>query len=201
MRTTKPWTLGAYNSTVRTADETQIARFWSDGAGTSTPVGHWNDLAEQVAMAQGNSTADNARLFAMLDITMADAGDCRLQCKIYRRFLAANYGHSKRRHRWQRFNDGRSIVATVVDHAKLPGIRFRPQHVQRRGGNDSRFHLRQQLFILHNLRRPGRGHAFVLQLRSSGRRSRRKPNLWWHPLGVFEPRRPGRRTSIWQTTF
>ncbi|HEY2253375.1 MAG TPA: Ig-like domain-containing protein, partial [Planctomycetaceae bacterium] len=64
---------GAYNSTVRTTDETQIARFWADNAGTSTPPGHWNDLAEQVAMAQGNSTADNARLFAMLDITLADA--------------------------------------------------------------------------------------------------------------------------------
>src|SRR5262249_11611400 len=65
--------LGAYNSTDRTADQTQIARFWADGAGTSTPVGHWNDLAQQVAMAQGDSTAENARLFAMLDITMADA--------------------------------------------------------------------------------------------------------------------------------
>ena len=67
-------TLGAANSTVRTADQTQIARFWADGAGTSTPVGHWNLVAEQIASATGNSIAENARLFAMLDFSLADAG-------------------------------------------------------------------------------------------------------------------------------
>ncbi len=66
-------TLGRFDSTARTADQTQIPRFWADNAGTSTPPGHWNNLAQQIAMAEGNSTADNARLFAMLDITLADA--------------------------------------------------------------------------------------------------------------------------------
>ncbi len=66
-------TLGAYNSTVRTADQTQITRFWADGPGTSSPPGHWNLVAEQVATAAGNSIAENARLFALLNITLADA--------------------------------------------------------------------------------------------------------------------------------
>ena len=65
--------LGAANSTTRTADQTQIARFWSDGAGTASPPGHWNAIAEQAAVSQGNSIAENARLFAMLDIALADA--------------------------------------------------------------------------------------------------------------------------------
>ncbi len=66
-------TLGSRNSTARTADQTQVARFWADGAGTSTPPGHWNVLARQIAAAAGNSISENARLFAMLDITLADA--------------------------------------------------------------------------------------------------------------------------------
>ena len=66
-------TLGSRNSTARTADQTQVARFWADGAGTSTPPGHWNVLAGQIAAATGNSISENARLFAMLDITLADA--------------------------------------------------------------------------------------------------------------------------------
>jgi PAP2 superfamily/Bacterial Ig-like domain len=65
--------LGARNSAARTADQLQIARFWAGGPGTSTPPGHWNLIAEQVATAAGNSIAENARLFAMLNIALADA--------------------------------------------------------------------------------------------------------------------------------
>lgn len=57
--------LGAKNSTTRTTDQTQIALFWSDGAGTDTPPGHWNQITEQVA---------DARVFALLDLALADAG-------------------------------------------------------------------------------------------------------------------------------
>ena len=42
----------------------EIARFWADGAGTYTPPGHWNQIAAQVAVVQGNSLSENARLFA-----------------------------------------------------------------------------------------------------------------------------------------
>lgn len=66
--------LGSINSTTRTADQTQIAQFWADGAGTFTPPGHWNQIAQNVAANKGNSLLDNARLFALLDISLADAG-------------------------------------------------------------------------------------------------------------------------------
>ena len=65
--------LGAANSTLRTADQTQIAKFWSDGSGTYTPAGHWDQIAEIVSHSQGLSIADNARLFAQLNLAMADA--------------------------------------------------------------------------------------------------------------------------------
>jgi hypothetical protein len=65
--------LGSATSTTRTTDQTQIARFWSDGSGSYTPPGHWNQVAAQAAQQSGDSLAEDARLFATLDITLADA--------------------------------------------------------------------------------------------------------------------------------
>ncbi|MEQ1731186.1 MAG: Ig-like domain-containing protein, partial [Vicinamibacterales bacterium] len=42
--------------------------------GTYTPPGHWNQIAEQIALQQGNSLSANARLFAELNVALADAG-------------------------------------------------------------------------------------------------------------------------------
>jgi membrane-associated phospholipid phosphatase len=66
--------LGGRDSKARTADQTQIAYFWADGAGTVTPPGHWNQLAQAVARQRGNTLAENARLFALLNVSLADAG-------------------------------------------------------------------------------------------------------------------------------
>lgn len=66
--------LGAFDSTVRTPEQTQIALFWADGGGTFTPPGHWNQIAADVAMARGDTLVQDARLFALLNVGMADAG-------------------------------------------------------------------------------------------------------------------------------
>ncbi len=68
--------LGAANSTIRTAEQTEIAKFWANGAGTFTPPGHWNQIAQDVARDQFSSLVDNARLFAALDVAVADAAIC-----------------------------------------------------------------------------------------------------------------------------
>ena len=65
--------LGSVNSTTRTADETQIARFWNGNSGTVTPPGIWNQIAETAAGMVGNSLAQDARLFAELNVAEADA--------------------------------------------------------------------------------------------------------------------------------
>lgn len=66
--------LGASNSTTRTADQTQIAYFWADSPGaTASPVGKWNLIAQTLATQQGNTLAENARMFALLDVTLGDA--------------------------------------------------------------------------------------------------------------------------------
>jgi len=65
--------LGSATSATRTPEQTDIARFWADGAGSATPPGHWNLIAQDVAEMQGNTVSENARLFALLNIATADA--------------------------------------------------------------------------------------------------------------------------------
>src|SRR5207302_1383230 len=55
--------------------------FWADGAGTETPPGHWNSIAQIVGAAQHNTLEQNARLFALLNIAMADAAICAWDAK------------------------------------------------------------------------------------------------------------------------
>ncbi len=73
--------LGAALGSTRTADQTQIALFWADGAGTETPPGHWNSIAQIIAAGQGNTPEENARLFALLNVAMADAAICAWDAK------------------------------------------------------------------------------------------------------------------------
>ena len=66
---------GELSSTERTEDETEIAQFWSyDRPDTFRPPGQWNQIAQEVALDEGNSLEDNALLFAELNVAMADAG-------------------------------------------------------------------------------------------------------------------------------
>ncbi|MEM9367199.1 MAG: dockerin type I domain-containing protein [Planctomycetota bacterium] len=64
---------GSLDSEIRTADQTEIAIFWADGGGTFTPPGHWNQIAADVAIERDQFLLENARLFAMLNLGLADA--------------------------------------------------------------------------------------------------------------------------------
>ncbi len=66
--------LGRKDSSTRTSEQTQIAKFWADGSGTFTPGGHWNEIAEQISTNQNTNLVETARLFALLNISLADAG-------------------------------------------------------------------------------------------------------------------------------
>src|SRR5205085_8329625 len=87
--------LGAAVGSTRTVEQTEIALFWADGAGTETPPGHWNSIAQIIATAQGNTLEENARLFALLNIAMADAAICAWDAKytfhFWRPVTAINY--------------------------------------------------------------------------------------------------------------
>jgi hypothetical protein len=61
-------TLGALNSTVRTADETEIAFFWTDHVGMQ-----YSRAFRALATARNLNVVDTTRLFAMLYTSGADA--------------------------------------------------------------------------------------------------------------------------------
>src|SRR5262249_40364684 len=65
--------LARADSTTRTDEQTQIAKFWNDGLGTAFAMGYWNRIAQQVATDRGLSLDQDARLFALLNIAEADA--------------------------------------------------------------------------------------------------------------------------------
>jgi hypothetical protein len=60
----------------RTPEETVIGIYWAyDGAADlGTPPRLYNQIVRQVAIKQGNTIAQNARLFALVNVAMADAG-------------------------------------------------------------------------------------------------------------------------------
>jgi hypothetical protein len=60
--------LGEINSTVRSVDQTDIGRFWG-----AAPVQNvWNQIAQIAGMSSRNTLEQNARMFAVLDASVAD---------------------------------------------------------------------------------------------------------------------------------
>jgi hypothetical protein len=59
--------LGAFSSTTRTADETNAAIFWQ-----SQPLGLYGGVMRELSAGFGLTTAQNARLFAMVSLAGAD---------------------------------------------------------------------------------------------------------------------------------
>jgi hypothetical protein len=59
--------LGQDSSTTRTADQTQVARFWA------APIqNYWNEIAQTAALAHHGGLERDARLFAELNLSIAD---------------------------------------------------------------------------------------------------------------------------------
>ena len=65
---TKVEALGVANGTTASADEMLTGRFWNGAI-----QNYWNEIAQTAAIELGLSTADSARLFALLDLALADA--------------------------------------------------------------------------------------------------------------------------------
>jgi hypothetical protein len=59
--------LGVENSTTATADEALTGRFWNGAI-----QNYWNEITQTAAQTHNLRTADNARLFALLNLSLAD---------------------------------------------------------------------------------------------------------------------------------
>jgi len=86
--------LGGFNSSTRTDDQTQVAYFWQDGPGTYSPVGHWSQIAQSVSASMGLTIQQNAVLFAQLGLAEADtaiaAWDAKREYDLWRPSQAIN---------------------------------------------------------------------------------------------------------------
>jgi hypothetical protein len=68
--------LGGKKSTTRTAEQTEMARFWVIVGPQS-----WDSIVRQLAAAPGRSLIENARLFALVEMAAADAYIAVLEAK------------------------------------------------------------------------------------------------------------------------
>jgi hypothetical protein len=59
--------LGIVNSTAATADQSLIGRFWNGAI-----QNYWNEIAQTAVLAHHLTTAQSARVFALLNLTLAD---------------------------------------------------------------------------------------------------------------------------------
>jgi hypothetical protein len=75
--------LGAKHSLSRTEEQTIIGIYWAyDGTiGLGAPPRLYNQIARVIAVQQNNTPVQNARLFALINIAMADAGIACWHCK------------------------------------------------------------------------------------------------------------------------
>jgi hypothetical protein len=64
--------IGGKVSTLRTAEQTLIAKFWADFSYTSSPPGHWNEITRNICRQRKLPLAETAQLFALLNVTLAD---------------------------------------------------------------------------------------------------------------------------------
>ncbi len=72
-----------YYSKNLTHDRLAIVLKWADGAGTYTPPGHWNDIAEEYIRDAHFSEVRAARAFALLNMAMHDAAVGCWETKYY----------------------------------------------------------------------------------------------------------------------
>ena len=74
-------TLGAAVNSTRTADQSEIARFWLENSSLG-----WDRIAMNVAAARGLNGWDQARLYALLELAIADSYITSLESKYFYRF-------------------------------------------------------------------------------------------------------------------
>ena len=79
---------GIVTPTQRTEEQTEIGLYWAyDGViNLGTPPRLYNQIATTIAEQQGNSEIENARLFALINIALADAGICCWESKYHYNF-------------------------------------------------------------------------------------------------------------------
>ena len=61
--------MGIFSGSARTPDQSELALFWAGNTAL-----YWNRIAAQISVERGLTLTENAHLFALLNVSMADAG-------------------------------------------------------------------------------------------------------------------------------
>lgn len=75
--------LGSLNSATRTADQTEQALAWASVGNPTAVAVVWNNIARTLAVSQGNSTVENARMFALMNMSHHDGFQTAFASKFY----------------------------------------------------------------------------------------------------------------------
>ncbi len=67
----------------RTREQVRISNYWADGVGTYTPPGHWNRKAADLIQANKLNELRAARVMALTNTAIMDAGVCCWDTKYY----------------------------------------------------------------------------------------------------------------------
>jgi hypothetical protein len=166
--------LGSATSTTRTADQTHGAQYWAEN-----PPRTWNRIFQTLSAQEGLSLTENARFFAKLYLTVADALVV----------LASDHGDPRGGHRREsRHRGGPELVAADPDAAiSRPPIRSR--RAQRGGRRDPAGVLRDRPHRPHR-HEPRRTDTELVALLAANRRGRLCPHVVRHPLSEPGPARP-----------
>ena len=57
-----------------TAEQKAVAEYWADGPQTSTPPGHWNEIAQDISVRDGHGLEEDVKMFFALNNALFDAG-------------------------------------------------------------------------------------------------------------------------------
>ncbi len=118
--------IGAKASTVRTPEQTEIARFWD----YSQPMIYLG-VVRSVATVPGRDVTANARLFAVATQAMDDAPDLRVRRQVHLQLLASGDRDPQRRPGRQRRDRARCRLVGVHRQPDAPRVSERAQHPRR----------------------------------------------------------------------
>ena len=178
--------LGGTKSTARTAEQSEAVKFW----GNVNFGGAWQAAARELATKNEMSLADCARLFALLNMGLANAYILNWDAKYHLQFLASRHRNPQWRPGRQRCDRARCRLDLVQPDADASRIPVAGDLQRRHGGGGSGIGVR-----------PPEGHsvhgdrcarcqadAAVRKPHRDGRGAEECPRLGWRALLVRHSR-------------
>ena len=185
--------LGGTDSTMRSAEESEIALFWEDGPWGVTAPGHFVCVAIQLLQDRGLSFIELARAFALIGMTQCDASICAWDNKYHHdilrpesaiRIRAPDFGNPDPRVArvpgWRSFIPTPEFPSYTSGHSTFGAVAA--EMIALICGRDD---------IAFSGRSPDQvvwpqldgGHAVLDKPEPDGRRERDEPAVWRSPLG------------------